>query len=158
MTKIWRPPTLAMKGEVVDFIQRLSDVLNSVQENTNLTRAKKLQREGYRHLTALAHEVVDHKKKAVNRGDQNRANYLLCVEFVIDAYRSELRMWMQLKNKMYDSAWNSLVSTQNRIRAAQRAHEVSEKYYLERHAKKLNNIETRLGNFSLRSLTGQRAV
>lgn len=138
---IWRPPTQLMSKEVTDFIRRSTTIINHTQENANLTRDKDLQEDGFRHLTALAHEVIEHKQRSINKGNENMANILLCIECIIDANRSELRMWIQLKERLYDDAWNSLISTQNRVKASRRAHEISKKYNIDSYLSKLNSIE-----------------
>lgn len=141
MTKIWKPPTGLMSKEVADFIRRSASMINSAQENANLTRDEDLQEDEFRHLTALAHEAVEHKQTSINKGNENIANILLCIECIIDANRSELRMWIQLKERMYDDAWNSLISTQNRAEASRRAHEISKKYHIDDYLSKLESIE-----------------
>lgn len=130
-----------MNRDTVQFIRRGVEVVNQAQEHANLPCNRDLQTDTWRHLTALAHESVTQKQEAVRKGDENVANLILCFECVIDSLRRELRMWIHLKEELYDRAWDELVKAQNIAKAAERAHETSEKLAVSEYITRLRTIE-----------------
>lgn len=130
-----------MDKDTVQFVRRVVEVVNQAREHTNLPCNRGLQTDTWRHLTALAHESVTQKERTVRKGDENIANLILCFECVIDSLRRELRMWIHLKEELYDRAWDELVEAQNIAKAAERAHETSEKLSMSEYVTRLRTIE-----------------
>lgn len=139
--KIWRPPGNLTNISTRQFLTSAAELVEKVRRRANLTTDVSLQEDAIRNLHAFAHISTKHKKRAVDRASENDANLLLCVECVLDALRAELRMWVLLKEKQYDHAWNYLISAQRISDAARRAHEIHKKFDIETYETKLSSIE-----------------
>jgi hypothetical protein len=70
----------------------------------------------------LLTECKQQKAAAVTAGDEDFANLLLGFECAARCLRSEIEMWLLLKEEKPDEAWDKLVSAQNAAGAAVRAH------------------------------------
>ena len=62
------------------------------------------------------------KLEVVRSNDEDSANALLCLASVIDAFRSEILMWLALRDEDAHLAWENLLRAQDLIRVALQAH------------------------------------
>lgn len=63
------------------------------------------------------------KLEVIRSGDEDGANALLCLANCVDAFRSEIRMWLALRVEDAHSAWENLLRAQDAARDALQAHE-----------------------------------
>lgn len=114
-----------MRERLLQFQDRMNNVLREHQRLCFMTRAKELQVSACKELTALKAEAGGVKKEAVEIGDEDAANALLAFENVVQTVLSELEMWIALKEDNPDKAWHSLIDSQMAALHAVRAHPIA---------------------------------
>src|SRR6266705_5294776 len=74
-------------------------------------------------LADVHEQSIALKLKVVRSKDEDGANALLCLANVIDAFRSEILMWLALRDGDAHLAWESLLGAQDAARVALQAHQ-----------------------------------
>ena len=127
-------------GDIVAAFER--EFWATVQGSMRLcymTRAKELQEAAFVHLGALSDRTCSLKQQAIADKDEDAANALLALESVADAFASESKMWVALKDDDADAAWTYLVGAQSAAARAMRAHEVGQR--LDDYTQRLDVLE-----------------
>jgi hypothetical protein len=86
-----------------------------------MARAIEFQRHAADRLTAFAQTLLERKRDAQTRRSEEEANLLLGMLTMLNAIRSELLMFIALKEDRTAEAWDHLVVAQNDVGAAIRA-------------------------------------
>jgi hypothetical protein len=78
--------------------------------------------------------LVREKELVQKRREENIANTILSLQFLVNALIAELRMWVSLKCDDPHVAWEHLIQSQNCIICAMRSHSIADDHlgYLER--------------------------
>lgn len=87
-----------------------------------LARSSRLQLEQCLALDLLLRDATRVKHEAIRRREEDSANLFLGFECVIGAVRSELMMWILLKQDMPNESWDQFVAAQMACMDAIRAH------------------------------------
>jgi hypothetical protein len=101
-----------------ELVAEYDSVANDAQTLTFLARASELQREAIQRIDQFLPKLVERKRAAVQACDEAAANNILWMELALTGVRSELSMWLQLKNEEPEQAWDELIGAQSRIEAA----------------------------------------
>jgi len=102
-----------MKREIDDFLNgTFSQTISECQKFLYIARAEEYQIQSIEKLHQLDNEVKSLKKMAIEQQDEDSANTLLSVEYLVKTLIGELKMWLELKNGKPDKAWNHLVEAQ----------------------------------------------
>lgn len=107
---------------------RINEALHEGINLCFLVRDSDLQRAHTEKLAVLRKEAS--QVKSICRDDEDTANFVLALEYALDAQLYELKMWLALKDNAAGSAWSYLVDAQSATRWAIRAHEAAEKLSL----------------------------
>jgi hypothetical protein len=114
-----------MNKEVKDFINEFNKVTRDCETFCFITRAKELQLQSCAKLEELLNKTTEVKKKAILQQDEDSANAMLSFRCMIESLRSQLKMWMFLKDDDPVAAWDSLIDAQDAAQAAMRAHNLA---------------------------------
>jgi hypothetical protein len=87
-----------------------------------MTIATELQREWMGRTQTYTSKCSEFKEQAVDAKDEEMANALLSIEFMLCAMFNELSMWVLLKEGKAKEAWHNLVVAQGAARCAMKAH------------------------------------
>ena len=115
-----------MNDRIDAFVSRFNEAIKLGQTLSFITRAAELQEEACHAMTGLCRDAAEIKADVVAGGDEDAANFMLCLECAIGAVLSELKMYLALKRDEPDAAWDLLISAQNAATAAVRAHDSGE--------------------------------
>ena len=81
------------------IIDRFNSIIEDAERFSYITRASELQRDTCGKLTNLLTECKQQKAAAVTTGDEDFANLLLGFECAVRSLRSEIEMWLLLKEE-----------------------------------------------------------
>jgi hypothetical protein len=122
-----------MTGAATDLNQRVEafwlEVRAAFVASADLcfaTRASQVQSEGRNCLQVLGQRCEELKQEAIQAQDENAANALLSIEFMLRAVFNELSMWIALKDDDAQQAWHCLIVAQGAVRCALKAHRLGE--------------------------------
>ncbi len=119
-------------------------VAEAAQTLAFMARDRDLQVAEIDSLTTALQEIAVTKAAFVEQKDENSANWTLTLELALCAMRSELRMYVDLRGGLPESAWNHLVDAQDAATAALHAHPNASTLNLENYCTKLDAIEVLL--------------
>lgn len=102
---------------------RVQEILSEGNKFCCLVRDAVFQKEHSQKLRA--HKVQLSQMKESCLDDENSANEVLALELMLEAQAHELDMWVALKDDLPADAWEHLISAQDALRGAVRAHEVA---------------------------------
>ena len=102
---------------------RCKEIIEGNQHFRYLTRSEFLQADAVQELSSLRLEITQEKSRYIEALDESQANLLLGYECVVDGLISEIQMCILLKQGNPDTAWDSLISSQQNYSAAVRAHD-----------------------------------
>jgi hypothetical protein len=102
--------------------ERFGKVASEAEAACFITRASEVQLAAIAQLKSEINEVRAQNHLAGEGSDENTANFFLSLECMLSALLHELQMWQFLKEDRPDEAWGELVSAQNALAAAPRAH------------------------------------
>lgn len=104
------------------FEESLRRFLAEAQQLCYVTRAVELQSEARRGALEFTDRAEELKATAIRAADEDTANRLLAIEYILRAIMSELDMWIALKEDRMNDAWDDLIGTQLATRSAMQAH------------------------------------
>ena len=104
-----------------------------------MTRAVEHQERAADRLEDLKSEAISLKGEAAQAADEDAANRCLCIEKMADALRSQLLMWICLKQDRMDDAWDHLIDAQTQTRSSMQAHDMAS--HLQAYSERLHAIE-----------------
>lgn len=134
-------------GEVAD---EYHEVATSAEKFAFLPRGIEYQKEGIDNLDEFLDWASEKFEKAQRNpregiGDSDHpgrpANQILMFICMANALKSELKMWTQLKNEEWESAWNSLVDAQEWSSSAKSADPISRFCSVTKYKEKLESHE-----------------
>ena len=128
-----------MNDKIKAFLDRFNEITTECGRFCFASRAKEFQAEACEKLSELRQNASVLKKEMVALNDEDSANAMLCIEYMIDALKNELKMWISLKEDNPNSAWSFLVDAQGTARTAMQAHEVAS--HLESYIERLLQLE-----------------
>lgn len=144
-------PTEPLLNEnVVEVAEEYHEVATDAERFAFLPRGIKYQKDGIDDLDEFV-EWARGKLKTAQRNPKNGikdsdppgrpANQILMFICMAKALRSELLMWVQLKNKEWESAWDSLVDAQDWVDSAISADSISKLCGVDGYEEKLTSHE-----------------
>lgn len=104
-----------------EFFEYCTDAANEALRYCFITRATELQKQVVANLTELLEAIAHFKKQAQEAKKENNANRLLSIECCLGAIRSELELWIALKEDRPTEAWGHLINAQQRAADSMRA-------------------------------------
>lgn len=121
-------------SEFDGFKERLNVVLAKAAFANFLVRDADVQRDALETVESFRETTIALKQKAIQIGDEQRANWLLGWQCVLSAVVHELKMWAALKGGDAGAAWDQLVFAQGALLDALRAHPLLEdqRHHIER--------------------------
>ena len=130
-----------MNERVEEFIEEYTDTVESCEKFGFLPREVEYQREAIEDLSKLLEKSAEVRMEVIEQGDEEAANQILALRCMINALRYDLKMWVDLKEEKWDSAWNALVDAQDSAKSARTAHEIAEQCNAKNYLNKLEMIE-----------------
>ena len=107
-----------------EFVKGVTLLFNECRGHCYMTRAREIQDERRSRLHERLEECLRLKEASITASDENLADALLSVEYVLRAVFQELSMWIALKEGRSKEAWDCLVVAQADIRCAMKAHRI----------------------------------
>ena len=116
-----------MNNTVNEFLEKYYKSISEHERFLFLPRDVELQKKTIEELSYLIQECIKYKNVAIEDSDENAANQLLSVQCMINAIRFEQKMWIDLKQEQWGTAWDALIDSENYAESAKAAHELSTK-------------------------------
>jgi hypothetical protein len=116
-----------MIDRLTTFIEHFESVTYDAKKFFYMARAKELQEDACQNLLRLRGQVTDLKNEFIAQGDEESSNTLLSAEYILDAFISELRTWIALKEDNASAAWDFFVDAQMAAHIAIQAHAFGER-------------------------------
>ena len=110
-----------MNRDLEPFVREWETLLQDCRRFAYMARAVEFQRDAVDRLAAFAEALLERKRDAQTRQAEDEANLLLGMLTMLNAVRSELLMFIALKEDRTSEAWDHLVVAQNDVGAAIRA-------------------------------------
>lgn len=125
---------LQMNKKLKSFIDVYNSTVTDCEVYTFLTRGIELQEEACQKLESLFKKADNLKKDLIEKQDEEGANIVLAFGLMTFSLKSQMKMWIALKNDQPDKAWDHLVDAQESASGAIRAYPQLEnlKGYIER--------------------------
>src|SRR6266481_2992539 len=111
-----------MNKHIANFLRKFNEVIKDGEILRSIARDSELQLQACRNLEQKILEVRNEKERAIEKQDEDYANCLLGCECSARTVLAELRMWLLLKDERPEDAWNELITAQDSLLAAMRAH------------------------------------
>lgn len=102
--------------------EELNQLLADVQRFCFVTRGREYQEAACQRIDVFVSKAAALKNDAIARADEESANLLLGCQELAQSFKSELLMWVALKDDEPSQAWDSLISAEEELDAAVRAH------------------------------------
>ncbi|WP_138993958.1 hypothetical protein [Larkinella sp. C7] len=96
-----------------DLFDKYNEVVNSANLMAFFTRDINLQKGNIASLLELIEYVEEFKQESIQIENEEKANFLLCLQLYARAIMTELEMLVSLKEDNISEAWDYLVSAQN---------------------------------------------
>lgn len=112
------------QASIPDLMDEYISTVNDSLKYAYLVRAAELQQERVKVLIKLKNRIKGFKNGAVKAQDERAANALFHLQSGLNAYASELRMFIALKNEDLYDAWDLLIDAQEYVSYALRAGEI----------------------------------
>jgi hypothetical protein len=128
-----------MVDEFQARIKQFNEIVHEVGVLLSIARDSDLQRAAIVRLSDFSVSLRNWKQEAIAEQQEDRANLILGMECLVEAYKTELSMWLSLKAEKPEHAWENLIAAQMATSHAVRAHKTFAR--LESHAKYLDAIE-----------------
>lgn len=128
-----------MNNIIKEYRDKADDLLEEVGKFACYTRGIEFQKESIEKLSQFKNDLTSQKEIAIGNKDNDLANAFASFELVIDAMICEFKMWIDLKEENYNSAWNSLVDAQGYASDSMQAHEING--HLEKYIARLHLLE-----------------
>lgn len=99
-----------------NILKNLFEIIQECERFCFLTRHEEFQIQSITKLEQIKKEVFKEKCISISNKDERMANIMLSAENAIEALLSELKMWIALKKREYDKAWDLLIEVQSYLR------------------------------------------
>ncbi|TQQ82975.1 hypothetical protein EGH24_05945 [Halonotius terrestris] len=130
-----------MNKTIEEFVEEYTETVQDCERFTFLPRGESYQKEAIKSLSELLEKSGDIRMEMIEQGDEEAANQVLALRCMIQALRYELKMWIDLKEEDWGSAWNALVDAQDSAKSARSAHDLAEQCNVENYLGKLEMVE-----------------
>ena len=104
-----------------NILKNLFEIIQECERFSFLIRDEEFQIQSITKLEQIKKEVSKEKNIAITNQGERTANIMLSAENVIEALVSELKMWIALKKREYDKAWDLLIEAQSYLRNSYQA-------------------------------------
>lgn len=94
------------------------DFIDSCGKFNFFTRSKRIQSEKVVECEYYLQVIKSYKKQVIDQGVEALANELFHMQCMVNASRSSLLMWIDLKEEKFNDAWSNLVDAQEYISIA----------------------------------------
>lgn len=98
-----------------EFIKKYNSSLQTIQSEAIFVRGIELQKEKLSLVDELISEVILLKEEAIIEQIEDKANFLLCLQFACEAMKNELHLIIALKEDEAAKAWDYLIDAQNLV-------------------------------------------
>jgi hypothetical protein len=122
--------------ELSSFLKKYNSIVAEAQSKAIFVRALEFQKEQIEILESLLQDIKREKKKAQQKKNNQKANFILCLELSVNAVINELTFITKIKEENPGDAWDALIAAQNQISLAIRNHPFNGDY-LNKYAEKL---------------------
>jgi hypothetical protein len=114
-----------MNKKLLEYREIADEVFKRAGNHSCLTRSESVQKENIEILNVFLEETLEKKNNAIEKKDNELANGYASFELVINSMICELKMWIELKKKKYNEAWDLLIESQDYGIRAMQAHEIN---------------------------------
>ena len=114
-----------MNKRVEEFLPKYTEIVQNCENHMFASVDTELKRQSMRNLTGLARREWRLRLEVIRAGDENAANQMLSLQCLTNALRYELKMWIEMDNEQYGTAWDALIDAQRSAESARSAHEMS---------------------------------
>lgn len=130
-----------MNNEVSKFLQEFREITDKNRKFLYYTCGIEFQKESIKELQTLLKETVELKEKMIKIEDEESANTMLSLEYLLKAYINELKMLISLKEDKMNEAWQSLIQAQLSLRSSCQASDIVLGFDARNYVQKLFLIE-----------------
>jgi hypothetical protein len=128
-----------MNERIESFLPKYTEIVQNCERHLFASVDAGLKRRSMRNLTGLARRERRLKLDIIREEDENAANQMLALQCLTNALRYELKMWIEMDNEQYDTAWNVLIDAQGAAEGARSAHRISHGCSVNRYLSKLDS-------------------
>lgn len=122
------------------LLNEFNEMAQIAQTKSFITVGIEIQKEEINTLELYRADLAELKKDYVERGWENEANLVYCIDAILNVMQYELEMFVNFKEDKMSAAWGNLVNAQTLLPTAIRNFPFEEKT-LENYAVKLANYE-----------------
>lgn len=130
-----------MSNEVARFLQHYKKNIDNHRKFFFYTRGIEFQKNSITELEIFMKNLVKLKEKMIEIKDEESANTMLGLEYLLEAYINELKMLVFLKEEKIDEAWQSLIKAQHSLAFSFQASDIAYRFDVANQLKKLHLIE-----------------
>lgn len=130
-----------MNNEIPRFLEEFKRIVDRNRKFLYYTRGIEFQKDSVTELETFKKKLVVLKEEMIEIKDEESANLMLSLEYLLDAYINDFKMLIFLKEDKMDKAWESLIKAQYSLRSSIQAHDVASNFDVENHLQKLLLIE-----------------
>jgi len=113
-----------------NLLEEYNSIVAEAQSKAIFVRGIELQKKEVDSLEALSNKIEQAKIKSIKEENNDKSNFLLCLELSIEAVKNELLLIIALKEDKPDIAWDCLITAQNLISLSIRNHPFNGDYLL----------------------------
>jgi hypothetical protein len=103
---------------LADIHEEFVTFIDSVAKHNVFTRSTKLQEQLIQNCSEIINQLKSFKYQAIQHEQEHEANQLFHMQCVINALKSSLSIWVNLKKSEFLNAWISLVDAQDYVNIA----------------------------------------
>ena len=124
---------------IKQVIEEYNKAMNDSNKYTVLVRDSKLQAIQIEELSKMKNEIKGYKYGAISAGDEQAANILFHLQCGLNAQKTFLKMWINIKKKKYYDAWDNLIDAEEYISIALKA--ANDSYGMTEFMERLKQVE-----------------
>ncbi len=130
---------LNVKTMTIEEIKHLySEFIETCSKFNFFTRSEEIQRQKVAECEQHIQMIKAFKAQAINKENELEANHLFHMQCMLNAMKSSLKVWLEVKNGDYAKAWHCLIDAQEYTEVALKVSDYEGIRNMERH---LKNIE-----------------
>ena len=128
-----------MNKTLLEYRDIADNIFKQAGSHSCLTRCESVQLENVAILNEFLEKTINLKNQAIVQHDNELANGYVSFELITNSMICELNMWVKLKKKAYNEAWDLLIDAQDYGIRAMQAHTINE--HLQLYLNRLEIIE-----------------
>lgn len=113
-----------MNPKVSEFLEKYHSAMSEYGRFLFYSRGIEFQKYSIEKLTAFRKALVGLKEEMIEATDEESANTLLSLEYLVNTHINELEMLVFLKEDKMEDAWEALVKAQYSLRASFQASDI----------------------------------